>query len=441
MTAESPAQLLFLELNEVNFDFLRRYARLGQLPTFSKLFAAQGYALTESEDQYEKLEPWIQWVTAHTGQSLAQHGVFRLGDIVSRDIPQIWEKLEERGMRVGAVSPMNAKNRLRQPAFFVPDPWTQTAVHASPVLQRLYEAIVQVVGDNASARVTPRSIANLLKGFVAFASPAHWGRYVKLALTARSRPWRKAIFLDLLLADVFMHEVRRTRPHFATLFVNAAAHIQHHYLFCSSVYEGGIRNPEWYVRPGVDPVLEVYQLYDRIIARAMAAFPQARLMIGTGLHQNPHPKVTFYWRLQDHAGFLRRLGVDFSSVQALMSRDFVVTCASPEAARAAEQRLGLVTANDGVPLFEVDNRGNDLFVMLTYPNDITGQTTYRLGDGAAQPLREHVVFVALKNGEHHGVGYFLDTARRFDPAARPIPLMSIPDLVMEAVLGPGFRAG
>ena len=65
---------------------------------------------------YEHLEPWIQWVTAHTGLDFAEHGVFRLGDIVARDLPQIWEQLEEKGLRVGAICPMNAKHRLKDAA-------------------------------------------------------------------------------------------------------------------------------------------------------------------------------------------------------------------------------------------------------------------------------------------------------------------------------------
>src|SRR5688572_20763032 len=116
-------QLLFLELNEVNFDFVQKYVARGGLPNFARLIARHGVTLTSSEQRYEQLEPWIQWVTAHTGRTFAEHGVFRLGDIVNRDIPQIWELLEERGFSVGAISPMNAKHRLRNPAFFVPDPW------------------------------------------------------------------------------------------------------------------------------------------------------------------------------------------------------------------------------------------------------------------------------------------------------------------------------
>ena len=74
-------QVLLIELNELNFDALQAYMKRGELPHFAALLDRVGYAETLSEARYEELEPWIQWVTAHTGLSLAEHGVFRLGDI------------------------------------------------------------------------------------------------------------------------------------------------------------------------------------------------------------------------------------------------------------------------------------------------------------------------------------------------------------------------
>lgn len=432
--AETDRSLIFLELNEVNFDFVRAYAREGRLPAIAKLLDSYGFAVTESEKSYEELEPWIQWVTAHTGKSFAEHGVFRLGDIVNHDLPQVWECLEQRGLRVGAVSPMNAKNRLRDPAFFVPDPWTETTIHASPVLKSLYSAVAQAVNENAQSRISTRSVFNLLRGFLAYASPRNWPAYVGYALTALRHPWRKAMFLDLLLADVFVRESARTRPHFASLFLNAAAHIQHHYLFCSKAYDGPLRNPEWYVNPGDDPVFEVYALYDRIVAAVRRRFPNARLMIGTGLHQNPHSKVTFYWRLKNHAEFLRKLDVRFQAVAPRMSRDFLVSCRDIEEAKAAEQRLRAAQADDGSPLFEVDNRGTDLFVMFVFDRDISAEAGCRIGELRVPGLRSEVAFVALKNGEHHGLGYLIDTGRPASPDAKPIALSSVPALVFDSLV-------
>jgi hypothetical protein len=436
MTDSTDPRLIFLELNEVNFDYLRGYADKGLLPTFKKLLDSHGYALTESESEYVNLEPWIQWVTAHTGKTYAEHGVFRLGDIVHHDIPQIWEQLEQRGMRVGAISPMNAKNRLREPAFFVPDPWTRTQLHAGGTLTSLYDAIAQAVSDNASARISISSLLKLVRGFVVYAAPANWPIYFGMVVQALRRPWRKAMFLDLLLADVFMRETSRTRPHFATLFVNAAAHIQHHYLFSSSMYAGSSRNPEWYVDTDHDPVLEVYQLYDRIISRVIARFPASRLMLGTGLHQNPHASITFYWRLRDHAAFLKEIGLEFAEVSPRMSRDFLVSFVSAEAAAHGAALLGDVTSVEGVPLFTIDNRGRELFVELTYSSDVAVNAGFEVRGNRFNDLRGKVAFVALKNGEHDGIGYLVDTGQRFDPTHAPVPLTSVSELVFNAVTQP-----
>jgi hypothetical protein len=426
-------RLLLLELNEVNFEFVETYARRGALPNFAALFREHGYVRTSSEECYEQLEPWIQWVTAHTGKSFAEHEVFRLGDIVQRDIPQIWELLEERGLKVGAISPMNAKHRLRDPAFFVPDPWTATQITGPRRLQQLYRAISQIVNDNAQARLTPSSAVALLAGAISYARPRNYRRYAAAALTSRQGPWRKAMLLDLLLADVFIRQLQTTRPHFASLFLNAAAHIQHHYMFCAESYDGPHRNPDWYVPRGVDPVREVYELYDHILGELRRAFPLARLIVATGLHQVPHAQLTYYWRLKNHEAFLRELGVSFVRVDPRMSRDFLVSCRDEDEAARAASVLQSVVASDGSPLFDVDNRGRDLFAMLVYAGPIERGFTFRVGSAVFGNLHDNVAFVALKNGEHDGTGYFLDTGAERGSVPGDFPLTEIPRRIMQAL--------
>jgi hypothetical protein len=426
-------KLLFVGLNEINFDHVRAYGTQGRLPRLQALIEAHGTAETASESRYEELEPWIQWVTAHTGLSLAEHGVFRLGDILKHDFLQIWEHLEMQGLKVGAISPMNVKNRTADAAFFVPDPWTPTDLTARPLLKRLYGAVAQAVNDNAQSKVTKGSAAWLLAGAAAYARAVNYGKYISLATSAPRKPWAKAMFLDQLLADVFVGETRRTKPDFASLFLNAGAHIQHHYMFNSAAYAGEMRNPEWYVSSSDDPVYEVYALYDRIIGQIHQAFPKARLMLATALHQDPHSKVTFYWRLKDHAVFLRKIGVPFESVEPRMSRDFFISCKSATEALEAERVLASAVAHDGVPLFEVDNRGTDLFVMLTYPNDIPADFSFRVGNAPHQDLRSDVAFVAIKNGQHNGTGYFLDTGSQKGVSPEKFPLAEMPERICRAL--------
>lgn len=424
-------QVLLIELNEVNFEFVRHYSDSGELPNLTRLIDEHGLVQTKSEREYEKLEPWIQWVTAHTGMPLAEHQVFRLGDIESRDYEQIWEHLESNfGVTVGAISPMNAKNRTADAAFFVPDPWTSTRVTSSAVVGKLYGAIRQVVGDNASARVDPSSFAWLALGALSVTRPRDYGTYLQWIAKIRGRPWIKAMVLDRLLADLFTRQVQKHQPGFASLFLNAGAHIQHHYMFNSQAYGGDQSNPEWYVGAGEDPLLDVYRLYDSIVGGLLRDFPTSRLMIATGLHQDPHPNLTYYWRLRDHAAYLRKIGVSFAQVEPRMSRDFLVTCDGPEEAREAQAILESATASgDGVSLFSVDNRGCDLFVMLEYPGPVDESLVYTVGGCEYRDLSEDVAFVAIKNGQHNGVGYFLDTGVRPDEVPDAIPLANLFDYV------------
>lgn len=426
------SQLLLLELNEVNFEFVEAYAAAGKLPVLGAMIRRHGVSRTTSEESYERLEPWIQWVTAHTGRSFIEHQVFRLGDIVKHDIPQIWEMLEALGMTVGAISPMNAKHRARSPAFFVPDPWTSTEVSGSGTLRRLYAALAQVVNDNAQSKVDIASALALIKGTARYARPANYLEYLRLGVTSFGRSWRRAIFLDVLLADVFIREVARARPNFASLFLNAAAHIQHHYMFSAAPYAGKRRNPDWYIKPGFDPVLEVYSAYDRIVGQVLRAFGNARVMLATGLHQVPHEEGTFYWRLKDHAKFLQLIGVPCERVEPRMSRDFLVTCAGTAQAERSAEILESAAHEDGTRLFEIENRGSDLFVCLTYPREIQPTCRFSVEGRVFEGLHQQVVFVALKNGEHDGIGYFLDTGGRAD-AATVFPLTEMPQRVMEAL--------
>jgi Type I phosphodiesterase / nucleotide pyrophosphatase len=424
---------LMLELNEVNFEYVERYIAKGLLPNFKSFLSRHGYAETTSEANYDQLEPWIQWVTAHTGQSLAEHGVFRLGDIVDYEIDQIWDQLARNGVKVGAVSPMNAKCAGDQWDFFVPDPWTNTKIIAPPAIKRLYEAIAQVVNDNAQSKVTATSVLNLaIGGFVA-ASPKNYLRYLSYLRQARSRPWLKAIFLDQLLADLFVKSVSAQKTQFATLFLNAAAHIQHHYMFSSDVYHGEMRNPDWYIAPGLDPLLDVYSAYDRILGDVQARLPHARIMLATGLHQDPHPDVTFYWRLKNHADFLARIGVSFLAVEPRMSRDFLIRCTDAKAAVAAEMRLNSAVAYDGLKLFDVDNRGSDLFVMLIYPADIGADLSFSVDESQFQGLADDVAFVAIKNGRHNGIGYFADSGALKSLSGERFALKDLPVRILHSM--------
>jgi hypothetical protein len=402
---------ILVELNEINFDLVRRYREEGaDLPLLTQLMR-QGGRTSLSEDVYEHLEPWIQWTSVHTGKTYNEHQVFRLGDAVNYTGMQLFEDIEKRGYSVGNLSAMNAANRLEKPAFFIPDPWTDTPADSSFVSRALAQAVSQTVNDNSGGKITARSALNLALASIALISPRRYFWFVKKLFWALRKPWRKAMFLDLLLAEYFVVLLKRKKPEFSTLFLNAGAHIQHHYMLSSSVLtDTAFRNPEWYVEPGADPLLEVYQQYDGILGRLMR-LPNTRFIIATGLSQKPYDKPVFYYRLAEHASFLDLLDISYVSAEPRMTRDFLIRFADDVARDQAVEKLSAL-AIDGVALFgQLDKRPNEVFVTMDYPTEISSDTVLDANGflDASFKLAEHVNFVAIKNGEHQGKGFvFID---------------------------------
>ena len=401
-------RLILLELNEINFDVVNKYvaANSARFPALKKLLLISSIRTT-CEKQYKELEPWIQWVSVHTGKTYPEHRIFRLGDIVGSSIPQIFEQLEQAGYKVGAISAMNAENRLRHPAYFIPDPWTQTAADSSWWSQVLSQALSQAVNDNAQERITLKSALQVMLSLFRFARARHYVKYLSLILASRRKRWLKALVLDLLLHDVHWNMFNAKKPNFSTLFLNAGAHIQHHYFFNAEPLRKDLhnKNPAWYIPENEDPLADVLKMYDMIVGEYLAR-TDIDIVLATGLAQKPYDRVKFYYRLNTHSDFLRRLGISFSGVRPRMTRDFLIEFNNDDQTLAAQDLLAKVSVvGDNTPLFGgIDNRGDSLFVTLTYPHEITSTTEYQFG-GRRYPLLPEVSFVAIKNGMHQEEGF------------------------------------
>lgn len=425
-------RIILLSLNELNIDYIGYYISKGILPNFKFIIEKYGYQKTYSEKEYHLLEPWIQWVSIHTGKSYNEHQVFRLGDIEhANGLQQLWEIIEQRGYSVGAIAPLNAANNTKTSGFFVPDPWTQTKASGEPALKKLAVAISSAVNNNASNKLTAQTFIHLLRGMTKYVKPLEYKKYVSLLINIKKRA-SKVLILDNLLSDVFIDCFQNKKPDFSSLFLNGGAHIQHHYMFNSGAYSGLQKNPDWYCPENEDPLLDALVSYDKIIERLLKL--DARLIIATGLHQEPHSAKTFYWRLKDHDNFLKLIGIEnFKNVIPRMSRDFLIECGSENVAKNIQSQLErIVSAADELKIFEVDNRGKSLFIELIYPNEINKGFQIKKENDLTMPLDfyDFVAFVAIKNGKHNGTGYLIDTGEEFKDGKGEIPLPAIFDHIL-----------
>ena len=403
-------KLILLELNEINFDYVNKYLDAGEKLEGFKTIINQGILNTYSEDEYSNLEPWIQWPSVHSGKTFKEHGVFRLGDFVNKDIEQFFEKIESAGYSVGAISPMNASNRLKNPAYFIPDPCTQTSSDGTFFSKSIASAVSQAVNDNSKSKLTKITILNLCLAFIFLVNPFRFFKLTRYAIGSFRKPWRKALFLDMFLHEIHNTLFKRKNPNFSTLFLNAGAHIQHHYLFNSPhVKSSELCNPDWYIDNNEDPFLEMLKVYDLILLD-LIRMPDTEIIIATGLSQKPYDKLKFYYRLSDHSKFLNDIGISFSSVVPRMTRDFLINFNSPSEAESAQAILQTIMVDDKIRLFdEIDNRGSDLFVVLTYPDEVNNNTKFFIGEESVK-LINYVDFVAIKNGEHQSKGFLYSSS-------------------------------
>jgi hypothetical protein len=426
--------LVVLELNELNFDFLKKYINLGYLPTFKRFLNIHPLKETLSEKKYKELEPWIQWVTVHTGKSYEEHGIFRLGDAADQGTRQIWEELEEKyEISVGAISPMNAKDQTKSAKFFMPDPWSANSVTGSKDLKFIYRAAHQSVNDNSNEKVTLKSLIYLIAGAIFNIRLSSLKTYVVNAVKFKKQKWRKAIVLDRLLADVFITQWKKHKPQFTTLFLNAGAHIQHHYMYNSSVYSGQLKNPEWYSDKDIDPVLECYQEYDNILSDFVKLKEESdlRIMILTGLSQKPNTRLMFYYRPTVHTILLKKMKIDFLQVIPRMSRDFLVRFESESQAEIASKKI-LSFEFDEEKIFSVDNRGTSLFCQLCYTDEIKEGFVIKGANNLSFDLSKHVVHVSIENGVHKTIGYLLDTNDSMNQNQnQQVPLTEIYNMFMQ----------
>ena len=410
-------KIIFLELNEINFDVVTFYIKRGEcLPGFNKLIK-QGIVTTKSESEYRNLEPWVQWPSVHTGKTYREHKVFRLGDFVNSTDEQFFERVEKAGFSVGAISPMNASNKLKNPAYFIPDPWTQTPSDNSFFSKIITDAIIQAVNDNSQSKLTLKTILKIGLAFVGLVRPTRYIPMAKFAFNSRGKRWRRALFLDMLLFEIHKTLFERKNPNFSTLFLNAGAHIQHHYFFNSAYVDSSkLKNPGWYIRKDEDPFIEMLKVYDKMLIDLLE-LPNTEIIVATGLSQKPFEQLKFYYRLKDHESFLKKVGIEFADVVTRMTRDFLVSFDTEDQAKKGEEQLSKILVNNEVKLFdEIDNRGKDIFVVLTYPSEITNKTTISYS-GKESQLSDLVTFVAIKNGEHQskGFAYFSNGVSEFAP--------------------------
>ena len=413
-------KFILIQLNEINFDIVDKYLLNSKNNKFLNLkFLRNNFKFFEtySEDKYENLEPWIQWVSVNLGKDFNRHKIFRLGDIINHpEEEQIFEKIESRGFKVGAISPMNSENRLKNPAYFIPDPWTNSSSDESKFSKKISLMLKQTVNDNAKGGISFYSFLTILE--IIFKTLDYKKTFIlmKLIFSSTLKPWKKSLVLDYLIHLIHIYLFNKCKPNFSSVFFNAGAHIQHHYLHNSKYINNLNKNPSWYVSPSHDPIEDMLEIYDIIIGDYLKLNKnEIKFCISTGLRQVPYRDKIFYYRLKDHSMFLKKIGLKFQKVLPRMSRDFEIIFDNNSDLNNSKKILENIFSNkNNFRIFnEIDKRRNSLFVTLTYSNEIKKDEYLNINNDLKLNFFNEVTFVAIKNGMHDTKGYVFSSPNTF----------------------------
>ena len=131
--------------------------------------------------------------------------------------------------------------------------------------------------------------------------------FFKNILNIFTKKYFKAILFDKLIADLFFKKIFSDNYDVSSIFLNAGAHIQHHYMFNSYFIKNRI-NPKWYLNERYDPVKDYLVQYDQILGDLLS-LKNHNILIMTGLSQSLIEKPIIYYNLKNPKSFFSKINI------------------------------------------------------------------------------------------------------------------------------------
>jgi hypothetical protein len=439
--------LIMLEFNELTPALMFKFMAAGLLPNFKKFYDEAHVYTTDAEEEGENLNPWVQWVTIHSGLSARKHGVKWLSEGCKLPVKAVWDTLSDAGYRVWVCGSMNARYDKPLNGFLLPDPWsTGLTPYPAGVFDRYYDFVRHHVQEHTNTSQAPSKSKTL--GFLTYMlthglSVSTLFSVFRQLWTERcgSGRWKRAALMDRLQWDVFSHYYRKHRPHFSTFFLNSTAHYQHTYWRNMDPENFQGKPSEEENREYGGAILHGYQQMDLLIGQFLkTARKEATLVFCTGLSQQPYLKAEskggrHYYRLIGPRVLTDPIGiVDRFDYQPVMSDQALLRFADEQSCARAQQVLRSYQLF-GSPAFFYHQDGSNLMVQCNWTN-VLGADAALLQEGTGRRVPFFDVLYSMdvvKSGFHHpdGMLWVRRPNREHVVHLEKMPIRAIQPLVLE----------
>ena len=458
------SRVILLEFNELSPTLMNRFISQGFLPNFKRLSEESEVFLTEAEERAPYLDPWIQWITVHTGLNFTEHRVERLNEGHTVREKRVWDLVAEAGDPVLVCGSMSVGYRNGITGAVLPDPWT---THTQPLpdeLRPYFSFVQRNVLEYTNDRV-PLTRADYVK-FASFmaqhglsaTTAAAIAQQLFSELRGRDR-WKRAVILDKLQFDVFRHYYRKIRPRFSTFFLNSTAHYQHFYWRNMEPEIFTVQMSKEEAAKYESAILFGYQEMDRLVAKFIdLAADDTTLVFCTAISQQPYLAYEEkggrqIYRPSSFEALVQFAGVSMPfRIAPVMAHQFHIYLETEEAAEQAERQMRGLTVN-GRQAMAVVRTGRQIFSGCHVYDNLPATTPLVATEGGRTGnFFDYFYRIdGLKSGMHHPDGMFWIRRpdRRHALHAGKVPLSDVaptlvdllglskpPSMKGESVLGP-----
>lgn len=142
--------VILLEFNELCPSLMEKFIQQGKLLHFKRFYEESEVYITDAEEEPPYLEPWIQWVTVHSGIAYKEHQVFLLDEGHKLKSKCIWDILSDEGFRVWVCGSMNVTYKLPLNGWIIPDFWSTKIAPNSDELLPYFKFVQKQVQEHTN---------------------------------------------------------------------------------------------------------------------------------------------------------------------------------------------------------------------------------------------------------------------------------------------------
>lgn len=230
-------RVLVINLNEINLNFILNNAKKYKNKNILKFFKNKNLIKTNTKDkiQHKNLDPWVQEVSINTGQPSSKHKIYNLGQVLDKNIDQIWDKVSKK-YKVLIWGSMNSQLRDKKNIkLFFPDPWNFTS-KIKPTSLKNFFLLPNYYAKNYTKINIFKFFFYSTKFFkVLFLNKyfylnffKNFSLYLKIFLFNFSGlNYKLFVIFDILSLNTIRSYQNKLKPDISFIFLNSIAHFQH----------------------------------------------------------------------------------------------------------------------------------------------------------------------------------------------------------------------